>query len=278
MYPTGERRQLDVLGVRIAYRVWGRPAAETVVLVPGAGAHGGWWQELARRLEDDLRLVAVDLSGCGDSDHRPEGYEVGVWAAELNALIEHEADGRAPVIGHSNGGRVAVIAACRYPGAFDGVLMIDSPTRRPTADGRDLGSRFEPGPPRLHSSQEQAVASFRLQPHEAVENRELLLTVATESFRQGEGGWSLKADPRGYQVVEERDLAACLEATDVPAVLVYGDQSVVVRPADVEFFLEAHPGPHEAVPIVGGRHHLLFDHGERLEILIREFVAGRPSG
>ena len=67
-------RHADVTvdGARIAYRAWGKPGRQGVVLVHGGAAHAGWWDHIAPFLAAEHRVVAIDLSGHGDSDHRDD--------------------------------------------------------------------------------------------------------------------------------------------------------------------------------------------------------------
>src|SRR5260370_36800646 len=57
-------------GASIAYRAWGDPDGRSIVLVHGGAAHSRWWDHIAPMLTDGWRVVAVDLSGHGDSDRR----------------------------------------------------------------------------------------------------------------------------------------------------------------------------------------------------------------
>src|ERR1700693_6173318 len=57
-------------GASIAYRAWGDPDGRSIVLVHGGAAHSRWWDHIAPMLTAGWRVVAVDLSGHGDSDRR----------------------------------------------------------------------------------------------------------------------------------------------------------------------------------------------------------------
>src|SRR3954451_22766009 len=72
-----EHRCIEVAGARIRYRAWGPRDAPGVVLVHGGSAHAGWWDHIAPQLPGH-RVVALDLSGHGDSDHR-EAYDMRLW-------------------------------------------------------------------------------------------------------------------------------------------------------------------------------------------------------
>ena len=89
-----EDRTVAVAGCPIHYLRWGDPAQPGVVLVHGGAAHAQWWSFLAPQLMRQYHVVALDLSGHGDSGRREE-YPREVWADEALAIF----DGRVP-LGH----------------------------------------------------------------------------------------------------------------------------------------------------------------------------------
>ncbi|RYJ06956.1 MAG: alpha/beta fold hydrolase, partial [Actinomycetales bacterium] len=105
-----EHHALEVDRVRVAYRAWGRTGLPVVVLVHGGAAHAGWWDHVAPFLTTGHRVVAIDLSGHGDSGHRPR-YDFVTWAAEVMAVAAAEGSTRPAVLGHSMGGFVTLTAA-----------------------------------------------------------------------------------------------------------------------------------------------------------------------
>src|SRR3954466_9403501 len=100
-----EHRDVEVDGTRVHYRAWGPAGAPGLVLVHGGAAHSGWWDHVAPLLSSH-RVVALDLSGHGDSGRR-EIYDMRQWAREIVTVTEAEALDRPVVVGHSMGGWVA---------------------------------------------------------------------------------------------------------------------------------------------------------------------------
>ena len=96
---------ITVDGASIAYRAWGDPDGRSIVLVHGGAAHSRWWDHIAPMLTDGWRVVAVDLSGHGDSDRR-DRYSLDTWAREVLAVLRFE---------H---GRLTDIAAFEQPSMF----------------------------------------------------------------------------------------------------------------------------------------------------------------
>ena len=91
---------------------WGPVGADPLVLVHGGGASARWWEPLAPFLAPRWQVLAVDLSGMGDSGWRPGGYRTETWADEVLDCAATVTGGRAPVlVGHSLGGSVVAVAA-----------------------------------------------------------------------------------------------------------------------------------------------------------------------
>ena len=67
--PFSDER-LEVEGAAIHYLAWGQPGRRGLVFVHGGGAHAHWWTHVAARFASEYRVVALDLSGHGDSGHR----------------------------------------------------------------------------------------------------------------------------------------------------------------------------------------------------------------
>src|SRR5258708_37392396 len=91
-------------GASIAYRDWGDPDGRSIVLVHGGAAHSRWWDHIAPMLTDGWRVVAVDLSGHGDSDRR-DRHSLHTRAREGPAVAAGTRAAPARVgLGHSQGG------------------------------------------------------------------------------------------------------------------------------------------------------------------------------
>src|SRR5690606_7545401 len=79
-----EHRSTVVDGCVIRWLAWGEPRGPAVLFVHGGAAHSWWWSFTAPLLADRHRVLAIDLSGHGDSGRR-ERYSFTTWAAEINA-------------------------------------------------------------------------------------------------------------------------------------------------------------------------------------------------
>ncbi len=189
---------VEVDGARIHYLAWGEPGRRGLVFVHGGGAHAHWWTHVAAPFAGEHRVVALDLSGHGDSDHRDE-YSLAQWTAEVVAVAEAGAIAGPPVIvGHSMGGFVTIATAALRPDRLAGAVVCDSPVTEPDAEvnAANVGSAF--GAPRTYPTLEGALARFRTVPPQAHYLDYVVDHVARHSLRRVEGGWRWKFDRRVF--------------------------------------------------------------------------------
>ncbi|WP_233551492.1 alpha/beta fold hydrolase [Amnibacterium setariae] len=133
----------------VVARVGGPAAGPATVLVHGAaGSWRGWLPLLrtaARRGRPLLGVVAVDLSGWGESPDPSRPLDLAGAAEAVGAVARAAGAERWIVVGHSLGGLVALAVADREPARTAGVLLV-SPTgpavlaaiRRPLVGGARL--------------------------------------------------------------------------------------------------------------------------------------------
>ncbi|MFD3811785.1 alpha/beta fold hydrolase [Rhodococcus sp. NPDC058639] len=191
-----DKGTVEVDGATIAYRAWGDAGNPGVVLVHGGMAHSGWWDHIGPQLAAGRRVVALDLSGHGDSAHRSH-YSLESWSAEVLAVAEAGGiDGRPVLIGHSMGGIVSFAASHMQGDRLHGVVILDSPIRDLTPEEVEMRTKIaaNAGPPKVYPSVDAAVARFRLVPPQDTAEPFVLEHIARESLKQVEGGWSWKFD------------------------------------------------------------------------------------
>ncbi|MEZ5383123.1 MAG: alpha/beta hydrolase [Microthrixaceae bacterium] len=187
---------VDSRGVAINYLAWGPEGAPGLVFVHGGAAHAHWWSFLVPLLADDHRVVAIDLSGHGDSGRRAT-YSLDAWCEEVMAVAGDAAMGPRPVmVGHSMGGFVTISTAARHSRELGGIVILDSPVSRPDpeVEASRQGKIFANA--KTYPDAETAVARFRTVPEQDHYVPEVFSWVARHSLRPADdGGWTWKFDP-----------------------------------------------------------------------------------
>lgn len=188
---------VTVAGARIAYRAWGPVGAPGVVLVHGSAAHGDWWDHVAPQLDAARRVVAIDLSGHGASDHRP-AYALDGWAREVAAVAEAaDAWGPLVLVGHSMGAFVALLTAGVPGAAVAGVLAVDPPVREIDSEVRAGRAALAAAVPPVYPTAADAAARWRPRPPQHVLPY-VRDHIAAASVGPVDGGWSWRFDPRAF--------------------------------------------------------------------------------
>lgn len=97
-----------------------------VLLLHGWGSNAANMRPLADALADRYRIWNVDLPGHGSSPPPPEPWGVPEHAALIRALIDDEMDGHCTIVGHSNGGRIALYMASteRFSAGIDRLALV----------------------------------------------------------------------------------------------------------------------------------------------------------
>jgi lipase len=126
MVPDPAPREYDVPvdGGQLHVGEWGPPDGPAIVAVHGITASHREWVAVARALPG-VRIIAPDLRGRGLSNTLGGPYGMPRHAADLEAMMAAIGVVSAPIVGHSMGGFVALVASQRYPKRFPKLLLID---------------------------------------------------------------------------------------------------------------------------------------------------------
>jgi len=268
VHPVVDETVVD--GAPISFRTWGSAgsAPHDLVLVHGGGAHARWWDHIAPLLAVGRKVVAIDLSGHGDSGHR-DAYLLDTWADELAAVIAAAGLRDRPVVaGHSMGGMVTAILARRGTPELAGAIVIDSPVE---PDG--TGSRPEPDSPafgnaRRYPTREAVVERFRPIPAQEVLGY-IAEHVAEESVREVDGGWTWKFDPAFVRIVG--DMPRTLEGLTCPVVFIAGERGILSPKARAALDASTEVA---VVEITDAGHAIMLDQPLALVAALRGILAG----
>lgn len=115
-------------GLSIYYRDYGSDKAGTpVICLPGLTRNSRDFDELARHIADQRRVLTIDFRGRGFSEYDPDwkNYHPGTYVSDVLHLLDTLRIHRVIVIGTSLGGLCAMAMAARDAGRVAGVVMND---------------------------------------------------------------------------------------------------------------------------------------------------------
>lgn len=99
-------------------------AGEPLLLVHGLFGSATNWRGIARRLGEQRRALAVDLRNHGRSPHHP-AMDYPHMAQDLDAFIACLDAGPVDVLGHSMGGKAAMLLALTRPDRIRRLVVVD---------------------------------------------------------------------------------------------------------------------------------------------------------
>jgi pimeloyl-ACP methyl ester carboxylesterase len=119
--------------VRYVRRKRADPAAGDlpIVVLHGWGAHIESVAPILAALDGASEVIALDLPGFGESEPPPEAWGSAEYARFVSEFLDHLGVPRSHFVGHSHGGRVAIVLAAEEPGRVERLLLVDSAGIRP---------------------------------------------------------------------------------------------------------------------------------------------------
>ena len=199
-----EGRAFSVMadGITYAGLEWGDPDGYPILALHGWLDNALSFSVLAPFLTE-YRLIALDLSGQGLSDHRSSDATYHIWddVPQLLSVVATLGLDQLAVLGHSRGAAIAVLLATALEDRCSQLVLLDGMLPRPTPDESAVeqflqSQRDHRGlskhQPRLFDDVEGFVnARVRLGFSEGSAR-----LLAPRALRETEDGWALVHDPR----------------------------------------------------------------------------------
>lgn len=124
-----DTRTLDVAGLRTRYLA--RGSGPAVLVLHGWGASIEAIFPILTGLERVGSVYALDLPGFGESALPPEPWGVQEYQRFVACFMDALGIERASLVGHSNGGRIAIRMASTEPQRVERLVLVDSAGIRP---------------------------------------------------------------------------------------------------------------------------------------------------
>ena len=263
---------VQIEGCPIHYLRWGDVSRPAVVLVHGGAAHAHWWSFIAPLLMREYQVLALDLSGHGDSGRRAE-YPRDLWSREIMGVARHAGVPGPPIlVGHSMGGFVCINTAAEFGGELAGAIVVDSPVKRPDPEMEEgtHGKSFRN--PKVYPTREKALARYRLIPEQPCENGFILDHVAGTSVGRVENGWTWKFDPAIFLNVTPRTTRELLPRVKCRVALIRAEFGLVT-PDIGDYMYELLHRRAPVIEIPQAHHHLMLDQPLAFVSVLRALLA-----
>jgi len=255
-------------GVRIHYRVTGRPGAPPILFIQGLGADKHGWNLQRLASAPWYQAVALDNRGAGRSD-KPHGeYSLEQMADDAVSVLDHAGIDTAHVVGASMGGAISQILAVKYPERLRSLTLActagqNHPWREELLAGwRDTALESGIG------SMGSEAARWMIGPRSF---RRLLPAIGwLGPLALGRPSHAFAAQVDAIINVDTSH-ADELEDIAVPALVVVGNQDILTPRGDSEELADRIPTAELAV-ISGAAHGLMIEHAWSFNKVLFDFV------
>ncbi len=105
-------------------RRFGDPTKPPLVILHGLLGSSRNWQTVARELGDRFDIHALDLRNHGDSPHSP-AMNYAAMVGDVCAWADAAGIARAAFLGHSMGGKAAMLLATQFPARVEKLVVLD---------------------------------------------------------------------------------------------------------------------------------------------------------
>ncbi|RMD62280.1 alpha/beta hydrolase [Candidatus Parcubacteria bacterium] len=246
------------------YEVFGR--GRPVILLHGWLGSWGVWQETMTYLGRFYRTYALDFWGFGESGKKRDSYAIPDFVELVDQFMEQLGITRAPLVGHSMGGTVALSVAIQFPHRVSRVVVIGSPI-----EGSSLALALK-----LAGYRPIAALVFRWMNllRAALRAAAPMITKDArwpEMIDRDLSRTTLESFLHSIASLRQVDLRPFLPQLRVPVMGMYGDQDVIVAP---DQWIPLKMGvPHarvERFPNAG--HFIMLDEPERFQQTLHSFL------
>ncbi len=254
--------------MNLHYREFGQ--GQPLIILHGLFGMSDNWVSLGRQLSDRYRVLIPDLRNHGLSPHHPL-HSYPAMADDLAAFMEEHQLVKPVLIGHSMGGKAAMLLACSHPGLISKLMVIDISPKAYDLRHRHLEV--------LHAMMELDVTtlSSRREAEERISSNDLdpglVQMVLKNLHREAHGPFAWKINLKAID--DNLDLIAA--AVDLPGsftgpvMVVRGGRSDYIDMDDLLIFKKFFPlASFRTISRAG--HWVHTDAAEELLLLIKEFA------
>ena len=244
-------------GVRLFHELHGSPEAPPLILLEGMGGDIPGWRRNVPVLAKELRVIAYDFRGNGNSDEPSGPVTMATFVDDTLALLDALDVDRAHVYGQSFGGMVGqelalthperartLILGCTHAGPRH--VLRGKPSKVPK--GEPWRSMYAPGFPDAH-------------PEHVAED----LRIGAAQPRHPEGG------RRQWEAMQGFDSYDRLPSLRVPTLVLHGTDDQAIAVENARLLADRIPGA-ELVLLEGAGHLYHSEQSEAADAAVLDFV------
>lgn len=237
------------------YQIFGEDSSSKLVFLHGIMGQGRNWMSIAKKFSTQYQCLIYDQRGHGRSIQPDSGYQIDDYVEDLRQLLDHLGWQKIKLVGHSMGGRVALLFADRYPERVEKLVIVDI---GPNSDWTSMGGVLEkldfvPVPFTDRAAAREFMENEFLSKYPNKMVMEFFYSNLAE--RNGQYDWifSKSAIRQSLETARHKDYWAEFKNLEMPTLFLRGENSPDLPREDFAKVLQANPRI-KGVEIAGAGH------------------------
>ena len=266
-----EDRYVTIKGLRLHYVDWGNNLGQPLLLVHGLQDCGHNWDFLAESLSADYHVLALDQRGHGDSQWSSEhAYGLSDYVDDISGFIDSLGLKDVVFVGHSAGGRNAMVYIASHPGKIAKAVIADIDPLGVNPESSRMRAGFEAESDEFDSMNAVVERLRTRAPRAPVEILQHHAFCMTRDLSEGRRIW--KRDKAILPSYERPELWSYYRKISCPTLIIRGEDSALLTPDVAQEMVKALPGV-KLAEISGGGHWCYDENLNGFEAAVREFLA-----
>jgi 3-oxoadipate enol-lactonase len=258
-------------GVRIHYRVTGRPTGPPILFIQGLGADKNGWNLQRLATAPRYRGVALDNRGAGRSD-KPHGpYSLEQMADDAIAVLDDAGVETAHVVGASMGGAITQILAVKYPERTRSITLACTAGRNHPWREELLASWRDHALERGIGSMGHDAARWVIGPRSFRRLLPAIGWLGPLALGRPSHAFAAQCDAILSASDQHQELIERLPEIEVPTLVLVGNQDILTPRGDSEDLAATIPTA-ELVVISGAAHGFMVEHASTFNRVLLEFL------
>jgi esterase len=255
-----------------------RSSGPVVYLLHGLTAKCQDWESVPDMLaKTGFHVFAFDMRGHGQSDKPETGYAPEDHAGDIESWAEALGHAKIHVVGHSTGGRNALVFAALYPDRALTLTIVDQTLTKDEESWKKYHQRYSEYPTPFPD--EEALDKFLNKRYRGDEQRFKYYKGQFWQTEKGDWDWnfSTKAAWETQRLGREKEAYDWLAKVKCPTLFIKGGDSDYVSPPEAEKIKGLLP-PGRFVVVEKAQHAVFRDNSEGfLKVLVPFLLESRPK-
>lgn len=211
---------------------WGGPGPVVCLLHGLTSQHGDWNETAPKLVSAGFHVIGPDMKGHGKSDKPEKGYSPGDHADDLAAILRTMNIPKAHVVGHSTGGRNALLFAVMFPQQTISLTIIDQTLTADQVRWKEAEQEFEEYPTPF--ADEVSLDQFLKERYPDRPQRAAFEKGQFEKKEKGDWDWifSIPAVLQIHRLGRANELFPLLKKVKCPLLFLKGADSSYVSPGE----------------------------------------------